>query len=394
MMKLFGIDRARIGRMLVTSGIVFWGLRCAGIMLNIAPEIMYLMTAMVTAGVIGQALSATDTMQSFKQCFMLPFERQKLAFMCVGALGAYAIITKVVLLWAVVWAITPWRIEVIVGNVLCAGNVVLFLSLMRLWTKGRVGGWLWIMGVGVGIFYLPDIWRCVLLIANALLTVVFLLRADVYRFYQPHCALVRSEGGSERWLMGSYFCRYLLADKSYLVNMGVFIGVAAILPVFLPQMIGDLAWAMGLAVLSFNTPLGILLSGDRALAQSVRTLPGQKKAFCLPYGIFVLFINLAVEAIFCTAWFWQMGAPGGYAGLMVPILAVQNAIGTVLLEWFYPLRRWKVRNDLWHHPRKYIMPTFLLMLAVLLESYPWLLGVWSGILLVEGVLLLRWCAND
>ena len=91
---------------------------------------------------------------------------------------------------------------------------------------------------------------------------------------------------------------------------------------------------LGFAVLCLNTPICILLSCDPGLEQAVRTLPGQAKI---------------ITAL---------------------IIALQSAVLSVLLEWFCPLRNWKIENDLWHHPRKYIVPLIMFLIAGLI-------GMWS-----------------
>ena len=45
------------------------------------------------------------------------------------------------------------------------------------------------------------------------------------------------------------------------------------------------------------------------------------------------------------------------------LIALQSAILSVLLEWFWPIRNWKIENDLWRHPRKYIVPLIMLLIA-------------------------------
>ena len=37
--------------------------------------------------------------------------------------------------------------------------------------------------------------------------------------------------------------------------------------------------------------------------------------------------------------------------------------GTVFMEYFFPIRGWKTENDLWRHPRKYVVPAALLLAA-------------------------------
>ena len=159
-----------------------------------------------------------------------------------------------------------------------------------------------------------------------------------------------------------------MAHKNYLANTVALWGAAFFLPVFLGEF-GD--WSVmpvGFAVLSFNTPICILLSADPDLERAVRFLPGQKKAFCVPYCLFIFLFHMMAEAIFLCGWEIRIGLPKtGGAGIMVVLLAVffalVSAAGSVLLEWFCPVRGWKIESDLWHHPRKYVVPAAMLLSA-------------------------------
>ena len=140
-------------------------------------------------------------------------------------------------------------------------------------------------------------------------------------------------------------------------------GVACILPHFFGEAEDGAFVPIGFAILSVNTPLSVLLSCDPALEQAVRCLPGQKKAFCLPYGMFVFSVNLLVDAVFLCSYRVQTGGFGADAALFAVVFALLGAIGFVLLEWFFPIRGWKIESDLWHHPRKYIVPVLLAVIA-------------------------------
>lgn len=67
--------------------------------------------------------------------------------------------------------------------------------------------------------------------------------------------------------------------------------------------------------------------------------------------------------------------------------ALQSAVLSVLLEWFYPIRNWKIESDLWHHPRKYVVPVIML-LAGAVSDCPVLLLVPPILLAVEIIVLL------
>ena len=116
--------------------------------------------------------------------------------------------------------------------------------------------------------------------------------------------------------------------------------------------------------------LAIHTAGDPGLEQAVRTLPGQAKRFCTNYCFFIFSVNMAVNSVYLIS--WQIGKSGVNSTEIITalIIALQSAILSVLLEWFCPVRNWKIEDDLWHHPRKYIVPLIMFWGAGLI-------GVWS-----------------
>ena len=163
------------------------------------------------------------------------------------------------------------------------------------------------------------------------------------------------------------------------------------MPYFLRETAGLSVVPVGFAILSLNTPICILLSCDRDLEQAVRFLPGQKGCFCIPYCLFIFSCNMAVDVIFLCSWQIQNG---GVTVLMIAgavFFALQSAVLSVLLEWFYPIRGWKIESDLWHHPRKYAIPVVMLLLAGGVSAWPVLLYVLLALLAVEIAILLFIC---
>ena len=52
------------------------------------------------------------------------------------------------------------------------------------------------------------------------------------------------------------------------------------------------------------------------------------------------------------------------------------------LRWngFFPLRDWRTETDLWHHPRKYLVPAIMILIAggiIILKA-----GIWLWLLLL------------
>lgn len=229
------------------------------------------------------------------------------------------------------------------------------------------------------------------LAASSLLAGWCLWHTDGYAFYRPGEARLPRHRFSGRPSLGRYLVRYLLSHKNYLVNTGILWGMAWVLPLFFRQVAGVWMAPLGFALLSFNTPMGILLSCDPSSQQAIRLLPGQRRTFCLPYSLFLCACHLVAEGFFLCSWQLQMGGVSGPMLAAAVFFALESAILTVLLEWFFPIRSWKTESDLWHHPRKYVVPGILLSLAVLVGAQPGILPVLLVGLTLEAAVLLVLC---
>lgn len=194
-------------------------------------------------------------------------------------------------------------------------------------------------------------------------------RTDAYAFYVQPERRRRTVKVHHRYSVWRYLFRYLMSHKNYLVNTAAMWGVACVLPVLFGQMEARFILPVGFAILSLNTPLCILLSCDPALEQAVRFLPEQQKAFCIPYCLFIFGCNLAADIIFLCSWQLQIGGIIPLHILTAASFALLSAAGSVLLEWYCPIRGWKIESDLWHHPRKYIVPAIVMLLAGLVSLF-------------------------
>ena len=65
------------------------------------------------------------------------------------------------------------------------------------------------------------------------------------------------------------------------------------------------------------------------------------------------------------------------------------ALLAAALERWCPLRGWKTESDLWHHPRKYLVPLALLPLALAGVGRPVVLCLWAGALALQAALFFR-----
>ncbi len=390
--KLFGARYERLPRTLLMDVIIFWGLYIAGFQVQIAASVRILMLSAFTAGVMWQAFSSRDNAVELKHMLMLPGHGREFVFSYVAALGGYTILTKTGLLLAVLLAVSAWKPIELAGMAISMLHAVLMAAAAYSQRKYWHAGGLWGVAIVSAILFLGSrSWFGLLLLANSLVSILILWKAEVYAFYQGESEKSHAIKQRKRGSLWRYFFRYLSCHKNYLVNTAVMWCVAIVMPYFLREMAGLSVVPVGFAILSLNTPICILLSCDRDLEQAVRFLPGQKRRFCIPYCLFIFSCNMVADAIFLCSWQIQNG---GINVLMIAgaiFFALQSAVLSVLLEWFYPIRGWKIESDLWHHPRKYVVPVVMLLLAGAACAWPVLLYILLILLALETVVFLGIC---
>ena len=390
--KLFGARYERLLQTILLDVIIFWGLHIAGFQVQIAASVRILMLSAFTAGVMWQALSSKDNAVELQHMLMLPYQPQKFVFSYVAALGGYTVLTKTGLLLAVLLAVSAWKSIEMIGMAISMLHAVLMAAAVYSLRKYWYTGGLWAAAIVSAILFCGSrTWFGLLLLADSLVAVLILWKADGYAFYQGESEKSHAIRQRKRGSLWRYFFRYLSDHKDYLLNTVVMWCAAIVMPYFLREMAGLFVVPVGFAILSLNTPICILLSCDRDLEQAVRFLPGQKQRFCIPYCIFIFSCNMAADVIFLLSWQIQNG---GVTVLMIAgavFFALQSAVLSVLLEWFYPIRGWKIESDLWHHPRKYAVPVVMLLLAGGVSAWPILLYVLLALLAVEIAILLFIC---
>lgn len=370
--KLFGSRYERIGKTLLTYLILFWGLRIAGFQIQIRPFILYLMVGTFTAGGMWQALSSRDMAENMKNMFMLPFGRRHMIFAYVSALGSYTLLVRTGALLAVMFAVSPCDGLKIAGCILCACNAAIMSAGVYSWGKYRGAGAVW-----AGDFIILLFWTCEsraflpIVVGNMLAGTAALCVADAYSFFNIKEQSRRHQKARHRYSVWRYLLRYLMDHKNYLVNTVAMWGVACILPVLFGNMDHVFVLPVGFAILSLNTPICILLSCDPALEQAVRSLPGQKKTFCIPYCLFIFLVNMAADAIYLLSWRLLVGEVTPLHVFTAVLFALQSAVASVALEWFYPVRGWKIESDLWHCPRKYVVPAVMMLISGISGSVSW-----------------------
>lgn len=376
--QLLGAKYERIAKSLSACLIAFLAIRTSEIEIEIAPSIFFLTATAFSAGIMWQVLNSSGNAERMIGLFMLPFGNRKMTISIVMAFTGYTLITKTFLVLTIFFTVHEWSAVQIAVSLLCACNGCFIAAAWYTMTKKRKLlpiVFLWCAAILLSIFYVQDLVFFALIILTSLcLSVLRLLTEDAYVFYRPASArqLIKHTKGTGSIFL--YLLRYLITNKNYLLNTAGLCLIAAFLPLILGQFEGLYVMPLGFAILCLNTPICILMSCDPNLEQAMRVLPGQASRFCSRYCIFIFFINAVLSSVYLVGWQTQNGGVGGVEITVALLIALQSAILSVLLEWFHPIRNWKIEGDLWHHPRKYIVPLIMLLTAVLIGM--WSVSIW------------------
>jgi len=356
--KLFGKGFGKILKYIAICAMVFFGLYMAEIKIQIAPFIKHLMSDTFTAGIMWHSLSSENSTE-LSGIAMLPFRKQCFTFSYIGTYGLYTVITKSALLISIICAVSIPTATEIIGMLICTLNGILVSSAVYSMKKYRIIGFLWAV-ISIAVIFTE--YALVLLSVNLILSAAVLLSANPYNFINSFSsgAVLRS---SRRHSVWKYLFRYMTARKNYLINTMAMWCMGIVLPFFIREIDGNAFLPMGFAILSINTPLCVLISADRSLGKAIHFLPSGTRMFCLPYFSFIAVNNLIAYAFYLVSFGLQTGGFEQKNIVAAVIFALLGAFGSVFMELKFPLSTWKTESDLWHHPRKYIVPAALLLLA-------------------------------
>lgn len=369
--QLFGVRYENIRKSLFSCLIIFSAVYAAQIRVAVAPFILYLTATSFSLGVMWRSLDSAQNAETMMGVFMLPFDNKELIGSYLLAFGSYTLVTKTLLVLTLFFTVGTWNVTQILTAVLCACNgcALAAAGYIMLRKRNVISVILWGCGIILSIFFVKQLALfCGIIGISFVMAVLYLLSGDAYMFYRPVSVGKRFSQTKGKESVLRYLLRYLTTNKSYLMNTAGIWMIACFLPLLIGQFDGLNTKPLGFAILTLNTPLCILLSCDRELEQAVRALPGQIMRFGSWYCVFIFVVNMIADSIYLIGWQFQNGGVLCTDVLMAVFFALQSAILSVILEWRYPIRDWKIENDLWHHPRKYIVPLLMLMEAVFIGT--------------------------
>ncbi len=389
--QLFGAKYESVRKGMLAAVILFVAVYAAELSLKIAPFILYLTSTFFTAGIMWQMFSGSRHKEAMQGLFMLPFENRCFVYSYVAVLGAHTLITKTLPILALFFAASKWSgfeitVALLCGCMACAVTSVAYLTCRR---KNVLLSLIWAASI-LAVIVLVRQSKAVLVmtLVSLVIAALYLYFADAYDFYSAAAAKKSVRHTGRTGNVFTYLSRYLMANKNYLINTVGLCAVACFLPLLFGEFQGLNMFSLGLAILCLNTPICTLLSCDPDLEQAIRVLPGQSGRFFRRYCLFIFAVNGIVASIYLCSWQFINSGIGLADVCAVALFALQSAILSVILEWKCPLRTWKTESDLWHHPRKYLVPLVMLLLAVFVATWTVILWIWSAIALIECCILL------
>jgi len=389
--QLFGAKYEGVRKSLLSAVILFFAVYAAELRVEIAPFILYLTSTFFTAGIMWQMFSGSRHKEAMQGLFTLPFENHSFVYSYMAVLGAYTLITKTLPIWALFFATSKWSgfeitVALLCGCTACAVTSVAYLMCKK---KNVLLPLFWTAGILAVIVFVRQT-RAVLAVAlvSFAAAVLYLYFADAYDFYSAAAAKKSVRHKGHTGSVFKYLMRFLMANKNYLANTVGLCAIACFLPLLFGEFQGLNLFPLGLAILCLNTPICTLLSCDPDLEQAIRILPGQSGRFCGRYCLFIFAVNGIAASIYLCSWQFINGWGGLSDVGTVALFALQSAILSVILEWKCPLRNWKTESDLWHHPRKYLVPLVMLLLAVFVATWAVVLWIWTAVLLIQCYVLL------
>ena len=83
-----------------------------------------------------------------------------------------------------------------------------------------------------------------------------------------------------------------------------------------------------------------------------------------PHFFFIAVNNLTAYSFYLVSFSIQIGSFDMKNIVFAVIFALMGAFGAVIMEMKFPITDYKTESDLWHNPRKYVVPGVLLVIAM------------------------------
>lgn len=368
--KLLGEKYRSALRSLMVAVMMGAGLHGMGTVIPLAQSVLIFTCIVFSGTIIIQTLSSKDNARTLKGLFAMPHDDRKTLWEYAAAIGAYTLTTKTSLLAALLFAFVKLTPLYILLFVLCSVYAVFGgMAAYGLFRKMPVVSALIVAAGAVMAFFLPKgmIAAAVLAAADIAVAVIYsFLHLDAF-YVQDKAKLKTSKRrGRPKLLILRYITRYLLANKNYIVSTLFITGFAVFFAMMLQQQGMPMGCGLGMAFSSLNTPLAVVVSSNRGLNTKLNVLPDKTRQFFVPYAVVLFFMNMVIYALFLGVFALVGGDIPMRAIISAPVFAAECAAFVSMLEDRFTITKWKTEPDLWHNPRKYILPAIITLEAALI----------------------------
>lgn len=369
--KLFGKNCKNLLKSLMICVIVYAGLSNLNQNIDVAHSVLMFVNLAFSSAVMIQFLGSKDNAGYLKGYFAMPFEKKNFILGYAATMGIYVFTTRTLLIYALILAfakISTLEILLILTEYIfvCLGTMAVFAYFSD---KKYISLIISVIGIAM-CFLLPSSpVSAVIYLVAALLLMLVLLNTNPYRFMINHSGTLQKTKSTKNshFLVAKYIMRYILSNRTYIISPIVILAFICFIVINMKKSGFDDGILVGIALTSMNTPLGIVVSSNRGLHKKLDSMPSKFKNFFLPYACILFIYYLIISAILVTVVSF-FGINISVKIIVAAILfSAQAAAAAAFMEDKKHLTNWNVETDLWHHPRKYIVPAVLALEAGLLS---------------------------
>lgn len=363
--QLLGAKYENVTKSLFPAGIIFCSFTAAGIRIPVSEHVFFLASFLLPFGFMLQMLSAKAYRDTFDAMLVMPHKSISLIFSLVLSMSLYVIAVRILPVLTLLLAVSPslWSntIYALSGTItacilasafycLCHQKHLSYAAIFAVLTA-------WIL-LNAGRLSLP------LLILLSLMACFYVSTVSPYIFDSFSQTKKKRIQKKHKAGILTYLLRSCISSAAFRFNTLGLCAAALFLPVLLADIEAISLFPFGLVILSVNSPLTTVLSADRDLDQAVRILPDQGNRFFLKYSLFIAAVLFVPAFLYVISWQIQKGGSAFLQILTVFFFTALSSVLSAFLEWKFPIHSWKTESDLWHHPRKYLIPAAELLLAV------------------------------
>jgi hypothetical protein len=173
--------------------------------------------------------------------------------------------------------------------------------------------------------------------------------------------LARHRGGTARLGVNNYFLTVSLSQPTVLMNSVFLLVFAGVIGVMSASY--GIPVPLAFAIFAVSSPVATLMSVDRDLRLHWRML-GQPKQLMAQYSRFcLLYFGVGNAVLFVVHVILHWPNPALIA-LIAVVCTLVEVLVVPLMEVKFPITGAKTSRDVWRNPRKYLLPSMLLILSL------------------------------